>query len=109
MLRNFSEPLFSDRELNSQTRGPNGSERARDNSAELNMQMERKMSSQTFTHTNEHRSSLAGSMLLTVFRHIADGFSALGGRFMNALCESRLRQANRVIQQYRHLIDHSDD
>jgi hypothetical protein len=109
MLRNFSENIFSDRESNSETRGPNGSKRARENSAESKILMERKMSLQTITHTDEHRVSLAGSMLLTVFRHISGGLSAFGRRFMNALYESRLRQANRVIQQYQHLINRSDD
>ena len=109
MLRNFSENSFSDRASNSEIRGPNGNERARETVAESQMLMERKMSSQTFTYTNEHRSSLAGSALVTIFRHITGGLSAFGACFMDALRESRQRQANQVIRQYRHLIDRSDD
>jgi len=109
MLRNVSENLFPDRASNSETRGPGANKRAREQGAESQMLMERKVSLQTFNHTNEHRLGLASSVLLTFFGHIAGGLSALGRRFMNALCESRLRQANRVIEQYRHLADRAND
>ena len=77
MLRNFSENSFSDRASNSEIRGPNGNERARETVAESQMLMERKMSLQTLTHTNDHRFGLAGSALLTFFRHITGGLSPL--------------------------------
>jgi hypothetical protein len=73
------------------------------------MLMERKMSSQAVTHTNARRPSLVGPMLVTIFCHINDGLTAFARRFMDALHESRLRQANQVIRQYRHLIDDSND
>jgi hypothetical protein len=109
MLRNISENPFPDRASNYETRGPDVSVRARPSPAESQMLMERKMSLQTLTHTNDHRLSPAGSALLTFFRHIAGGLSEFGTRFMKALCESRQRQANQVIRQYQHLIDRSDD
>ena len=67
------------------------------------------MSSQTLIHTNRPRSHLAGSTLGALAHHVLGGLLALGRRFMNALYESRLRQANQVIRQYRHLIDKSND
>jgi hypothetical protein len=109
MLRNFSENSFSDRASNYETRGPDVSVCARSPAAESQMLMERKMSLQTLTHTNDHRFGLAGSALLTFFRHITGGLSSFGTRFMDALRESRQRQANQVIRQYQHLIDRSDD
>jgi hypothetical protein len=109
MLRSSSEHSLSGLSSNIQTRDPDGAERARDPAAESQMLMERKMSSQTYIHTNEHRSSLADSALVNFARRISDGLSAFGRRFMNALCESRQRQANQVLRQYRHLIDHSND
>jgi hypothetical protein len=109
MLRSFTENSFSEGAPNSQTRGPDGIERARGQPAESQKLMEREMSSQTFTYTDEHRSRLARSALVAFFCHITDGLSALGRRFMNALYESRLRQANRIIRQHQHLIDRSND
>lgn len=67
------------------------------------------MSSQTFVHTDVRRSSLVGSALATLARHIIDGLSAIGRRFMDALCESQQRRANEVIRRYRHLIDDCND
>jgi hypothetical protein len=107
MLRNFSENSFADRASNFETHGPGGSER--DPVAESQMLMERKMSLQAFTPTNERRSSLDGSALVNLARHINDGLSAFGRRFMDALRETRQRQANQVIRQYQHLIDDSND
>jgi hypothetical protein len=109
MLRNFSENSFSNRTPNFRTRGPDENELVGEPAAESQTLMERKMSSQTFTHTSEHRSRLANSALVNFARHISDGLSAFGTRFMNALYESRRRQANQVLRQYRHLIDHSND
>jgi hypothetical protein len=109
MLRNFSENSFSDRASNYETRGPDVSVCARSPAAESQMLMERKMSLQTLPRTNDRRFSLAGSALLTLFRQVTGGLLAFGTLFMKALCESRQRQANQVIRQYRHLIDRSDD
>lgn len=109
MLRNFFENSFSDGASNSQPRSSDGSEGTHHPAAESQKLMEREMSSQTFTHTNEHSSGLVDSALATFFCHVTNGLSAFGRRFMNALCESRQRQADRAIRQYRHLIDHSND
>jgi hypothetical protein len=67
------------------------------------------MSSQILIHPNGPRSSLTGSALGTFARHIIGGLSAFARRFMNALYETRQRQANQVVRQYRHLIDDSND
>ena len=67
------------------------------------------MSSQAVTPANARRPSLVGPMLATIFCHINDGLFVFARRFMGALHESRLRQANQVIRQYRHLIDDSND
>ena len=67
------------------------------------------MSSQILIHTNGSRSGLASSALGTLVRHIIGGLSAFCRRFMNALYETRQRQANQVVRQYRHLIDDSND
>lgn len=102
MLRNLSENSLSDRVSNS-------AERRRSSQSESQMLMETKMSLQTFTHADERRSSLAGPALVNFARRMNDGLSALGRRFMQALHESRQRQANQVIRRYRHLIDDSND
>lgn len=102
MLRSPSENSFSGLPSNIQTRG-------HDPAMESETLMERKMSSQTFVHTNVRRSSFVGSALGTLARHIIDGLSAIGRRFMEALYELRQRQANEVIRRHRHLIDDCND
>jgi hypothetical protein len=109
MLRGSSEHSLSGLPPKLQTQGPEKSARAREPAADTQMLMERKMSSQAVTHTNARRPSLVGPMLVTIFCHINDGLTAFARRFMDALHESRLRQANQVIRQYRHLIDDSND
>lgn len=67
------------------------------------------MSLQAVTQANEHRSGLADATLVNFARRINNGLSAFGRRFMDALRETRQRQANQAIRQYRHLIDDSND
>ncbi len=102
MLRNSCENSLSDRVSNPE-------ERRRSSQSESQMLMETKMSLQTFTHAGERRSSLAGPALVKFARRMNDGLWAFGRRFMHALHESRQRQANQVIQRYRHLIDDRND
>jgi hypothetical protein len=104
MLRRSSEHLLSESQSDIQT-----AERAPEPAVESQTPMERKMSSQTFVQANAPRSSRAGSSLETFARPAIDGLLALARRFMIALCKSRQRQADQVIQRYRHLIDRSDD
>jgi hypothetical protein len=54
------------------------------------------------------RSDLAGAAPAALAHHIMSALCALGRRFMNALYESRLRQANQIIRRYQHLIDDSN-
>jgi hypothetical protein len=93
---------------NIQTGDPGGSERARDLAMDSQMSMERKMSSRTLNHTDRLRSDLAGAAPAALAHHIMSALCALGRRFMNALYESRLRQANQIIRRYQHLIDDSN-
>ena len=105
MFRRSSEYSLSELLSNIETRGPDRTERACDLAVESQIPMERKMSSQILAHTDAPRSSPAGSALGTLARHIVGALAAFARRFMNALYESRLRQANQVIRRYRHLID----
>jgi hypothetical protein len=109
MLRSSSEQSLSGLTLNIQSHGPDETGPARESAAKTQMLMESKMSSQTVIHANGRRPSLAASMLVALVGHINDGLSAFARRFMHALHESRQRQANQVIRQYRYLIDDSND
>lgn len=67
------------------------------------------MSLQTLARPSKGQSALLRSAPAILAFRINKGLSAFIVRFMTALYESRLRQANQVIQQYRHLIDRSND
>jgi hypothetical protein len=109
MLRSSLEQPMSGPALKIQAQGPEGAGRARQSSAAVQNLMESKMSSQTVIQVQASRPSFAGSVLVNFVRHITDGLSAFGGRFMCALHESRQRQANQVLRRYRHLIDDIHD
>lgn len=109
MLKSFSENSLSGLSSNSQTRGPDRAGRAPCPAVEPQTLMESKMSSQTLVQANVRRSSLARSALVIFAVRINGHVSAFTTLFMDALCESRLRQAEQVIRRYRHLIDSSND
>ena len=73
------------------------------------MLMETEISSQTLVRTNANRASLVPSALVIVAGRINEDLSAFARRFMDALSESRRRQAEQVMRQYRDLIDDSHD
>ena len=67
------------------------------------------MSSQILLRTNMSRASLVRSALVIAADRINEGLSAFVRRFMDALTESRQRQAEQVMRRYRDLIDDSRD
>jgi len=108
MLRSSPERPMSGLAQEIPTHGFDEAGRARESTADLQMLMERKMSSQIVIQANARRPSLAGSILVNLACHSIHGLSALASRFMHALHESRQRQADQVIRRYRHLIDRSN-
>jgi hypothetical protein len=109
MLRSPLEQSLSAPAPKIQTQDADKAGRARQSSAAVQNLMERTMSSQTVIQAQASRPSFAGSVLVNFARHITDGLSAFGGRFMCALHESRQRQANQVLRRYRDLIDDIHD
>ena len=109
MLRHPSDQSLSGLALHAQTRDPDGVQRAPEPTADSQTRMESKMSSQTFIQTDVPRSSGTGPSLRTLVRPITGGLAAFARQFMVALHKSRQRQADQVIQRYRHLIDRSRD
>jgi hypothetical protein len=108
MLRSSPEQPTSGLAQKIQTHGFDEAGPGRESTADLQMLMERKMSSQTVIQANARRPGLAGSILVNLACHLIHGLSALASRFMHALHESRQRQADQVIRRYRHLIDRSN-
>jgi hypothetical protein len=108
MLRRTSEHSLSESQSDIQGHGLKAAARAPEPAVQPQTPMERKMS-QTFIQANAPRSGRVGSSPEALARPVIDGLLALARRFMIALCESRQRQADQVIQRYRHLIDRSDD
>jgi len=70
-----------------------------------------KAPSQTLAQTNACREKTiaAQSRLLTVIFRMRDRCQAFFALFLVALAESRRREAERVLRQYRHLIDPAND
>lgn len=71
--------------------------------------MENEMSSQTLVRSNATRFDLVRYAASTFACRINGHIAVLIGRFMAALCETRQRQADQAIRQYRHLIDGSNN
>ena len=109
MRKDFSENSLSGLSSSSQTHGPDRTGRAPYPTVESQMLMETEILSQTLVRTNANRASLVPSALVIVAGRINEGLSAFARRFMDALGESRRRQAEQVMRQYRDLIDDSHD
>lgn len=109
MRKDFSEHSLSGLPSNSHLRGLDRAERAPCLAVESQTLMEKQMSSQTLVRANVSRPGLARSALVILAFRINEHVSGFAKRFMDALCESRLRQAEQVIRRYRHLIDSSND
>jgi len=109
MRKDFSENLLSGLSSSSQTHSPDRTERTPYPAVESQMLMENEMSSQILLRTNMSRASLVRSALVIAADRINEGLSAFVRRFMDALTESRQRQAEQVMRRYRDLIDDSRD
>ena len=73
------------------------------------MLTENEMSSQILVRTNMSRTRLVRAALVIFADRIHEGLSAFARRFMDALRESRQRQAEQVMRRYRDLMDDSRD
>jgi hypothetical protein len=70
-----------------------------------------KAPSQTLTRPNTHgKKTIAGQLrLLAVIFRMRDRCRAFLALILVALAESRRREAERILRQYRHLIDPAND
>jgi hypothetical protein len=109
MLRSSLEQSLSGPAPKVQTQGADKAGRASQSSADMQNLMERKMSLQTVVQAQASRPSFAGPMPANFVRHIVVALSAFASRFIEALHESRQRQADQVTRRYRHLIDDIHD